>query len=146
MARNYEKIAFTEDEKVEFIAEAPVMRFATVDPEGLPHVVPVTFAHVDGQLCFETDDDAVKTRNVKQTGKAAAVIDAGEHEFSEHRGIQWRGPARVVEDREFEKDIERALFGTVKSFAQDGPRQRVKIALDPEREVSWDFRKVGGGQ
>jgi nitroimidazol reductase NimA-like FMN-containing flavoprotein (pyridoxamine 5'-phosphate oxidase superfamily) len=144
MARNYEKIAFTEEEKAEFIAQAPVMRFATVDPGGLPHVVPVTFAHVDGQLCFETDGDAVKTRNVERTGKAAAVIDAGEHDFSEHRGIQWRGPARVVEDREFEKEIERALFGTVKSFNQDGHHDRVKIALDPDHEVSWDFRKVGG--
>jgi nitroimidazol reductase NimA-like FMN-containing flavoprotein (pyridoxamine 5'-phosphate oxidase superfamily) len=144
MARNYEKIALTEEEKAEFVAESPVMRFATVDPDGLPHVVPVTFAQVDGDLCFETDDDAAKTRNVRQTGKAAAVIDAGEDDFSQHRGIQWRGSARVVEDREFEKEIERALFGTVKSFNQDGPHQRVKIALTPEREVSWDFRKVGG--
>lgn len=144
MPRNYERIELTEAEKAEFIEQAPVMRFATVDADGLPHVVPVTFAQVEGDLCFETDDDAIKTRNVRRNGKAAAVVDAGEHDFSQHRGIQWRGPARVVEDREFEKEIERALFGTVKTFNQDGRHDRVKIALTPEREVSWDFRKIGG--
>lgn len=145
MPRNYEKIALTEEQKEEFIEQADVMRFASVGDDGLPHVVPVTFAKVNGELCFETDHDSIKVRNVEQTGKAAGVVDAGEHDYNQHRGIQWRGPARVVEDEEFVADIERALFGAVKpdSFRQEGRHQRVKIALTPEHEVSWDFRKVG---
>lgn len=147
MPRNYDKIALTEEERAELVAEADVMRFASVGEDGLPHVVPVTFAEVDGDLCFETDDDSIKVRNVRQTGKAAAVVDAGEDDYSRHRGIQWRGAARVVEDEETVADIERALFGSVKpdSFRQEGRHRRVKVALTPEREVSWDFRKAGQG-
>jgi PPOX class probable F420-dependent enzyme len=146
MPRNYDKIALTDEEKADLFAEADVARFATVGDDGLPHVVPVTFAVVDGDLCFETDADSIKVRNVEQTGKAAAVVDAGEHDYSQHRGVQWRGSARVVEDEDTVADIERALFGAVKpqSFRQEGRHQRVKIALTPEREVSWDFRKAGG--
>ena len=143
MPRNYDKIALTEDEQAELFEAADVARFASVGPDGLPHVVPVAFTIVDGQLCFETDADSVKVKNVEATGKAAAVVDAGEAEFNQHRGIQWRGSARVVDDREFEEEIERGLFGTVKSVPDAGRHQRVKIALTPERTVSWDFRKIG---
>lgn len=146
MPRNYDKIALTDEEKSQLFAEADVARFATVDEDGLPHVVPVTFAIVDGDLCFETDGDSIKVRNVERTGKAAAVVDAGEDDYSRHRGIQWRGSARVVEDEETIADVERALFGAVKpdSFRQEGRHRRVKVALTPEREVSWDFSKAGG--
>lgn len=146
MPRNYDKIALTDEEKARLFAEADVARFATVDEDGLPHVVPVTFAIVDGDLCFETDGDSIKVRNVERTGKAAAVVDAGEDDYSRHRGVQWRGSARVVEDEETIADVERALFGAVKpdSFRQEGRHRRVKVALTPEREVSWDFSKAGG--
>lgn len=144
MPRNYDKIALTDEARTELLAEADAMRFASVGADGMPHVVPVAFAEVDGQLCFETDDDSIKTRNVRETGKAAAVVDAGEHDYGQHRGIQWRGAARVVEDREFEKEIERALFGTVKTIPDAEGHERVKIALTPESEVSWDFRRLGG--
>lgn len=143
MPRNYEKIALTDEARAELLAEADAMRFATVGEDGMPHVVPVAFAEVDGRICFETDEDSIKTRNVRGTGKAAAVVDAGEHDYGQHRGIQWRGSARVVEDREFEKEIERAIFGTVKSVPDAGRHARVKIALTPESEVSWDFRRLG---
>ncbi|WP_049986040.1 pyridoxamine 5'-phosphate oxidase family protein [Halobellus rufus] len=143
MARHYDEIALTDEERAELFESADVTRFASVGADGLPHVVPVAFTVVDGELCFETDADSVKVRNVEETGKGAAVVDAGEAEFNEHRGVQWRGAARVVDDREFEKEIERGLFGTVKSVPDAGKHQRVKIALTPDRTVSWDFRKVG---
>ncbi|MFB6093110.1 MAG: pyridoxamine 5'-phosphate oxidase family protein [Haloquadratum sp.] len=143
MPRNYDEIALGDDERADLFESADVARFASVGPDGLPHVVPVAFAIVDGQLCFETDADSVKVKNVRATGKAAAVVDAGESEFSQHRGVQWRGPARVVDERAFEEAIERELFGTVKSVPDAGTHERVKVALEPERTVSWDFRKIG---
>ncbi|ELZ88688.1 MULTISPECIES: pyridoxamine 5'-phosphate oxidase family protein [Haloferax] len=143
MVRNYDRIALSRAEQVALIEEAPVARVATVGPDGLPHVVPVAAAVVDGRLCFETDADSVKVENIRSTGVAAAVVDAGESEYAEHRGVQWRGPAAVVDDPEQVADIERALFGTVKSIPDASGHERVKIALTPERTVSWDFRKLG---
>ncbi|WP_101296787.1 pyridoxamine 5'-phosphate oxidase family protein [Halegenticoccus soli] len=142
MPRNYGKIALSDRERRRLLDDAPVMRFASVDGDGVPHVVPVAFAEVDGDLCFETDEDSIKTRNVRETGKASAVVDAGADDYSKHRGVMWRGDARVVADRETEMEIERALFGTVKSVPDAGGHERVKIALRPETEVSWDFRKL----
>ncbi|WP_410767445.1 pyridoxamine 5'-phosphate oxidase family protein [Haloferax sp. DFSO60] len=143
MPRNYDRIALTEEEQAVLFEEADVARVATVGPDGLPHVVPVAFAIVDGKLCFETDADSVKVSNIKATGVAAAIVDAGEDEYAEHRGVQWRGDARVVTDSEFVKDIERALFGTVKSIPDASGHERVKVELTPEKTVSWDFRKLG---
>lgn len=143
MPRDYEKIALSASARAELLEAAPAMRFATVDPDGLPHVVPVTFAMVDGTVYFETDADSAKTRHVEATGKAAGVVDQGAAEFSQHRGLMWRGEAFVVEDRETEKAVERALFGTVKSVSDAGGHERVKIGLEPTREVSWDFRQLG---
>lgn len=142
MVRNYDKIALTETARNELLDQADATRFASVSADGMPHVVPVAFAMVDGQLCFETDEDSIKTRNVRATGKGAAVVDAGAHEYNQHRGIQWQGRAYVVSNRDFEREIERALFGTTKSVSGASGHERVKIALEPEDEVSWDFRRL----
>lgn len=143
MPRDYGKIALTEGSRAALLEEADVMRFASVDETGLPHVVPVAFCELDGTVYFETDADSVKTRNVDATGKAAGVVDRGAHDFSQHRGLQWRGEAFVVEDRETERAVERAIFGTEKSVSDAGGHERVKIGLEPTREVSWDFRQLG---
>jgi nitroimidazol reductase NimA-like FMN-containing flavoprotein (pyridoxamine 5'-phosphate oxidase superfamily) len=143
MPRDYGKIALTEAARAELLEEAEVMRFASVGADGLPHVVPVAFCELDGTVYFETDADSVKTQNVEATGKAAAVVDLGTHDYHQHRGLQWRGEAFVVEARETEKAVERAIFGTEKSVSDAGGHERVKIALAPSREVSWDFRQLG---
>lgn len=143
MPRDYSKIALTEDARSALLEEADVMRFASVDADGLPHVVPVAFAEIDGTVYFETDADSVKTRNVAATGRGAAVVDLGTDDYRQHRGLQWRGDAFVVEDRETEKAVERAVFGTEKSVSDAGGHERVKIGLEPTREVSWDFRQLG---
>lgn len=142
MSRDYEKIALEDDAREALLDGASVMRFASVGEDGLPHVVPVAFARVGGYVSFETDADSIKTRNVEATGKAAAVIDAGAAEYSQHRGILWRGEAFVIDDRAVEKEIERALFGTVKSVPDASGHERVKIGPDPRTEVSWDFRRL----
>lgn len=143
MPRDYSKIALTEEARATLLDEAPVMRFATVDSDGLPHVVPVAFAELDGTVYFESDADSVKTRNVQATGRAAAVVDRGADTYQEHRGLLWRGDAYVVEDHETERAVERAIFGTEKTVSGAGGHERVKIGLDPTREVSWDFRRIG---
>lgn len=143
MPRDYSKIALTDGARAALLDEADVMRFATVDPDGLPHVVPVAFAELDGTVYFETDADSVKTRNVRATGRAAGVVDRGAHDFSQHRGLLWRGDAFVVEDRETERAVERAIFGTEKTVSGAGRHERVKVGLEPTREVSWDFRQLG---
>lgn len=143
MPRDYSKIALSEDARAALLEEADVMRFASVDGEGLPHVVPVAFAEIDGTVYFETDADSVKTRNVRATGKGAGVVDSGTHEYGQHRGLQWRGEAFVVKDREAERAVERAIFGTEKSIREAGGHQRAKIGLEPHHEVSWDFRQLG---
>lgn len=143
MPRDYSKIALTDEARATLLDEAPAMRFATVGPDGLPHVVPVAFAEIDGTVYFETDADAVKTRNVEATGRAAAVVDQGAHEYSQHRGLLWQGDAFVVEDRATERAVERAIFGTEKSMSDAGGHERVKVGLEPASEVSWDFRQLG---
>lgn len=143
MPRDYSKIALTRAARQALLEESPAMRFATVDPDGLPHVVPVAFAELDGTVYFETDADSVKTRNVEATGRAAAVVDRGAHDFRQHRGLLWRGEAFVVDDRETERAVERAIFGTEKTVQAADGHERVKIGLEPTREVSWDFRQLG---
>lgn len=143
MPRDYSKIALTPGDRTALLEAAPAMRVATVDGRGRPHVVPVAFAELDGTVYFETDADAVKTRNVSATGRAAAVVDLGADDYTEHRGILWRGEAFVVEDRATERAVERSIFGTEKTTPDAGRHERVKVGIKPSREVSWDFRQLG---
>ena len=71
--------------------------FATVSPEGVPHLVPVC-AVLNGQkLCFGSGDDATKIRNLKANPSITVTVD----EYSEHwaglKGVMVQGRGRLIE-------------------------------------------------
>lgn len=54
-------IELTEDERWEFLQAQMVMRLATVDPHGLPHVVPIWYLadREAGAVFFSTPTDSL---------------------------------------------------------------------------------------
>ena len=114
------------DKEIEYLAEQRLGRLATVDAEGRPHVVPVTFR-------YNAEHDAVdigghdfarskKYRDVGKTGMAAFVVDDVLPEPWRPRGIEVRGRAEVLP--EGGKEI-------MESFADE------LIRILPKRIVGW---------
>jgi pyridoxamine 5'-phosphate oxidase family protein len=95
---------FSEAE-LEFLRSQRIARFATVGPNGWPHVVPVMYTmNDDGSLDF--DVDGVKLRNLLNEPRAAMVVDA----MGPKRGIAMQGRVELIA-------AERARLSPARKFA-----------------------------
>ena len=131
-----------------FLAEQKVCRMATVDKSGMPHVIPMWYVIVDGDIYIETTGTTKKVRNVKSTKKASLVIDDGNslHDF---RCVMIQGKMEVIGDKAIFKKFREAY--AQRYFGSDehpgyrfltGIPNRVLLKFTPERFYSWDYRKL----
>jgi pyridoxamine 5'-phosphate oxidase family protein len=118
--------AFTDDELAYLLGERRLARLATVGADGTPHVVPVGWSYnVELDAIEIGGRDLARTkkfRDVKHSGRAAAVIDdLASTDPWRPRGIEIRGIAEAI----------------------DAPRPLIRI--HPQRVVSWgvDGQSVG---
>lgn len=79
-----------------FMARERLASFATVTPNGEPHVVPVFFTYVDGKVYVQTDRNSVKAHNMLANDNVTVAVYSGEE------AVIVRGKGRIVDrDEEF---------------------------------------------
>lgn len=146
----HDSITMTEDERDAMLRRTIPMRFASRSPDGMPHVAPVWHAYIDGSVYFDTDEDSVKVRNVRETGVGAGVVDSGDG-YSSLRGVLVQGEARVMEDedereRVLRHNVEKWFDGEVPEFVRmrNESVDRAIVELSMDHVTSWDFGKVFG--
>lgn len=85
-------VTFTSRE-LGFINAHEICRLATCSKNEGPHVVPVTYASVDGTFYIATDYKTKKLQNIQQDNRVALVIDA----YKPNRAILIHGKAAIIE-------------------------------------------------
>ncbi|NMO55111.1 TIGR03668 family PPOX class F420-dependent oxidoreductase [Actinoplanes sp. TBRC 11911] len=86
----------------ERFAGVPVARLATVDREGVPHLVPMVFALANGMIYSAVDAKPKRTRNLKRLANIAAnphvsvLADHYEDDWSRLWWVRADGTARVT--------------------------------------------------
>jgi len=78
-----------------------------VDKSGMPHVIPMWYVILDGDIYVETTGTTKKVRNVKLTKKASLVIDDGDS-FHDFRGVMIQGNMEVINDKALFKKFREA--------------------------------------
>jgi hypothetical protein len=142
------RIAMAPDEMDAFLAAERTCRVATVGVDG-PHATPLWFVWHDGTLWLYSLSRSQRWTDLGRDPRVAAVVDAG-REYGELRGVEIRGAVTVVgevprtgepcdELAEPERLFARKYFG-VEEMWHD--RRHGWLRLDPEKIVSWDFRKA----
>lgn len=139
------------DERWNLLQRNAVMRLATVDPHGLPHVVPIWYLADRDADCvyFSTPTDSRKVRDLAETPKASLTVDEGESYF-ELRAVVAEGNVEAVEDDEERERAERRWCR--KYFdAHERPefmgllyegRRWEWYRIDPSRWITWDNSKI----
>ena len=137
----------TEEIKV-FLAEQKVCRMATVGRDGMPHVIPMWYVILGGDIYIETTGTTKKVKNVKSTKKAALIVDAGDSLY-DYRGVMTQGKMEIVKDKALFDRIREAYaqryFGSTEHPGYKfltGIANRVLLKFIPEKFVSWDYRKM----
>ena len=136
------------DELDAFLSAERTCRVATVGADGTPHVVPLWFVWHEGALWLNSIVSSQRWADIQRRPTLGAVIDAGT-EYFELRGVELTGRAEIVGEvpRTATPDARltepERLFGEKYAngaFVADG--RHAWLRVDPDKTVSWDFRKL----
>jgi len=129
--------------QLQFIERQRIAHLATADASGRPHVVPVCFAHVDGQFYIAIDKKPKRSlklkrlRNIEENQRVALVFDRYDDDWSRLGWVLVQGTAAVLAGG---PEHERALaalrrrYEQYRSMALEG---RPVIRVTAGRVASW---------
>jgi PPOX class probable F420-dependent enzyme len=144
------EIVMTDAEITAFLAASRTATLATLGPDGLPHLVAMWFAVLDGTLWFETKAKSQKAVNLRRDDRLTCLVEDGDT-YDTLRGVSIEGRGVLVDDPEqifrvgvnvFER-YHGPYSAELRPAVEQLMRKRVLIRLDPRRTRSWDHRKLG---
>ena len=124
------------------LSEAHVARLATVDSNGKPHLVPVTFA-VDGDTVYFAVDakpkrttDLQRLRNIAVNPSVCLLVDHYEEDWSRLWWVRVDGTARVADDHAQSKHAVDLLVSRYPQYLRARPEGPV-VAITIHRITGW---------
>lgn len=141
----------SDDEVAAFLASGFRAHVSTLNRDGSPHVVPVTYVVLGGRLAFWADSGSQKVVNLQRDPRIACVVDDG-IEFHELRGVELIGTAELIDDPATSERVADLFCLKVPEEHRDAARgtllalaaERVVVSVQPQRASSWDHNKMFG--
>jgi nitroimidazol reductase NimA-like FMN-containing flavoprotein (pyridoxamine 5'-phosphate oxidase superfamily) len=141
------QIALTEDEQAAFLAANRKAALATVDKDGFPHLVAMTFGVRDGVYYMTSYAKAQKILNIQRNPKVGLMVEAGAS-YAELKGVMVRGHCELIEGEEAVRDAWAVISGPSatprRRETNDSAAKRVVLKITPHKTVTWDHAKLGG--
>jgi PPOX class probable F420-dependent enzyme len=143
-------ITMSEAEAATFIRQQRTATMATIGPDGLPHLVAMWYAVLDGAVWFETKAKSQKVTNLRRDDRITCMIEAG-RTYDQLRGISLEGRAVISDDPDdiwaVGVDVFERYTGPysepMKPYVEAMMNKRVVVRVDAARVRSWDHRKLG---
>ena len=134
-----------EHDYIDRLLGARVAHLATADADGRPHMVPIVFALLNGQIVTAVDHKPKRTARLKRLENIRAnpaVSVLADHYDDDWTSLWWvrvDGPARIAhEGSEFNEAI--AALAAKYAQYQDRPPTGPAIAIDIEKITGWSSR------
>ncbi|HTZ36950.1 MAG TPA: pyridoxamine 5'-phosphate oxidase family protein [Stellaceae bacterium] len=139
------QIQLSEAEQAAFFATHRKAALATIDRDGYPHMVAMTFGVRDGAFYMTSYAKAQKVLNLRRNPKAALMVEAGDS-YGELKGVMVRGECAILEGEDAVREAWAIITGSTprRRETSDSAAKRVVLKLVPQRIVSWDHTKLGG--
>jgi PPOX class probable F420-dependent enzyme len=144
------KIVMTDDEIAEFMERSRTATVATVSADGIPHLVAMWYAVVDGEVWFETKAKSQKAVNLRRNPTITVMIDDGQT-YDTLRGVSMEGRGEIVDDPEMLLRLGIGVWerytgpctDEMRPFVDQMLKNRIAVRVVPTRVRSWDHRKLG---
>ena len=144
------QITMSDEEVAAFVERSRTATMATVGPTGLPHLVAMWYAVIDGTIWFETKSASQKAQNLRRDDRLTCMIEDG-LTYDTLRGVSLEGRGVIVEEPQALWDIGVNVWERYTGPYSDDARpmieamlrKRVAVRLDVDRVRSWDHRKLG---
>ncbi|HEV2187595.1 MAG TPA: pyridoxamine 5'-phosphate oxidase family protein [Stellaceae bacterium] len=139
------QITLTEEEQAAFLRANRKAALATVDKDGFPHLVAMTFGVRDGMYYMTSYAKAQKVLNIRRNPKVGLMVEAG-GSYAELKGVMVRGHCEIVEGEDAVRDAWAVISGTAprRRETNDSAAKRVVLKVTPHKTVTWDHTKLGG--
>jgi PPOX class probable F420-dependent enzyme len=146
-----ELIKMTDDEVAAYVEAGFRAHVSTLNADGSPHVVPISYVVLDGRLTFWADNASQKVVNLRRDPRVAAVVDDGV-DFQELRGVVLAGLADLAVDQPTSERVADLFTAKVPDEHKDAARsmllslaaERTVVSIKPARVASWDHVKLSG--
>ena len=147
-----DQIRMTGEEVDAFLGEARTLEVASVNADGTIHLVAMWFALLDGKIAFWTYGKSQKVVNLRRNSTITVMVEDGE-EYEALRGVTIIGRATIIDDpaevlryglQVYERHWGSTADDLVRAGIAEQAAKRVVVAVDSDRVISWDHRKLGG--
>jgi PPOX class probable F420-dependent enzyme len=151
MPKRRDQVAMTDGELQDFIESQKTIQVATINKDGTPHLVPLWFAVVDGDIVLETFTKSQKVVNLERDPRMTVLLEAGKA-YEELRGATIYAEAELVRDVDRVHDLHMAVLTrntdipveTLDKVSRGMAPKKTAIVVKVKRCFSWDHRKLGG--
>ena len=150
----------TTDEIASFLSRPHTLQVATIGKQGEPHLAPMWYVVRDGEVWFRSFTKSQKIVNLARDPRLTVLVEEG-REYSSLRGVMITGVAELYDDPGLVLEIYGMLAGrypmiddaTLPDMSPEGleaafgrfATKNTAVRVVPERIVSWDHHKIGGG-
>lgn len=143
-------ITMSDQEIEDYLRASRTMTLATLGPDGMPHLVAMWFAVIDGEIWFETKAKSQKAVNLRRDPRVTLLVEDG-RTYDQLRGVSIEGRAEIVEDADalwkVGVDIWERYNGPyseeVKPLVEFMLHKRIAVRIVADRVRSWDHDKLG---
>jgi PPOX class probable F420-dependent enzyme len=144
------QIEMTDDEITTFVEQSRTATMATIGKTGMPHLVAMWYAVVDGDICFETKTKSQKAVNLRRDPRIVVSIEDG-WTYETLRGVSIEGTAELTEDPDLLWSVGVSVWeryngpytDEMKPFVEIMLNKRSVVRVKTDRIRSWDHRKLG---
>lgn len=155
-------ISFTSVEIDAFLATEKTLIVTTVGKDGHPHTAPMWFFTEDGQIVFRSFTKSQKIVNLQRDPRITVLVERG-IAYSELQSVMIKGTARLVDGADDPAYILESYRRLAARYPMVGPEpveldpealeqafgrfapKNTAVIVEPEKIISWDHTKLGGG-
>jgi PPOX class probable F420-dependent enzyme len=134
------------------------LSLASIDRDGYPHLVAMTYALQDGDIVMTSYAKAQKVLNLKRNPHVGVMVESG-RAYNTLKGVMVRGRAEIIESADAVLEVMRLIGEKVARLtgspqaarimpsetARRQAQKRVVIRIHPDKFASWDHSKLPAG-
>jgi nitroimidazol reductase NimA-like FMN-containing flavoprotein (pyridoxamine 5'-phosphate oxidase superfamily) len=125
-----------------FLDACRVVYLATVQPDGSPHLVPISPVVDLDRIVFATESDTAKVRNLRADARVRLGADAYDEDWKKLRSVIAVGEAQIIEAG-FEWERARTLlYEKYPQYPTEAPiteGSTVIVDVRVDRVITWGF-------
>jgi nitroimidazol reductase NimA-like FMN-containing flavoprotein (pyridoxamine 5'-phosphate oxidase superfamily) len=155
-------ITFTDDEVADFLHEGMTLIVTTIGKDGHPHSAPMWYFIDDGRIVFRSFTKSQKIINLQRDERITVLVEQGVA-YSDLQAVMITGTARLIDGADDPAFVLETYRRLAAKYPMVGPEptelddealdqffgkyavKNTAVIVEPDKTVSWDHTKLGGG-